>query len=477
VAGGGAAARNGRYAGFMLPPPTPATAEGPEEGPAATADAGPAALDSWGSGIWPTGVATAAGYFAAGLVLKAAGVNSADLFPPLVEAPGPLWVVILLVGCAGTLFRRSHVPLMLAVTGTAIIAGMLTGGGLINYLLIFEFFYSGILFGSLRLSRALEKACLATAAFLVAGTIAVHRDWAFVLFGSLQATVTCLIPLWWAGTLRRQADLAEQERIRADTERLNAERAAEMAELFLQVALASERAAMARDLHDAIASRLSAVALQSAAALAAADRELDRQVLAQVRSESVHALQEMRAMIDLLESRGSGPDGAGADAGPAAPGSAAAGPAAPCSPARMPMAGGLDQLQALAESARLAGSPVTLTADAEPGLPVLVQSSIFRIVQESLTNAVRHAPGEPVQVKLAQTAGEILLSISNSLPVRTHDGDADTSAESADRTGNGSGLRNMALRTAQLSGTFSAGRTAGGNTWQVQVRLPAEGSQ
>ena len=141
------------------------------------------------------------------------------------------------------------------------------------------------------------------------------------------------------------------------------------------------------------------------------------------------------------------------------------------------MAGGLDQLQALAESARLAGSPVTLTADAEPGLPVLVQSSIFRIVQESLTNAVRHAPGEPVQVKLAQTAGEILLSVSNSLPVRTHDGGADTSAESADSTGNGTGLRNMALRTAQLSGTFSAGRTAGGDTWQVQVRLPAEGHQ
>ncbi|WP_461168843.1 sensor histidine kinase [Arthrobacter sp. Z1-15] len=460
----------------MLPPPSPDTAKGPAAATGQAGGAGPAsgALDSWGSGIWPTGVATAAAYFAAGLLLKAAGVNSADLFPPVVQAPGQLWVVILLVGCAGTLFRRRHVPLMLAVTGSAIVAGVLTGSGLINYLLIFEFFYSGILFGSPRLSRALEKASLAMAAVLIAGTSAVYRDWSFVLFGVVQAAAICLIPLWWAGTLRRQADRAEQERIRADTERLNAERAAEMAELFLQVALASERAAMARELHDAIAGRLSAVALQSAAALAAEDRELDRQVLAQVRSESVHALQEMRAMIDLLESRGSAPS-AGGTAPEFAAGSAE----------RMPMAGGLEQLQTLTESARLAGNPATLAVDAGPELPVLVQSSIFRIVQESLTNAVKHAPGEPVHVAVQQRAGEILLTVSNSLPAEAPGAGAGLSgadpAGTAARAGNGTGLRNMALRTAQLSGTFHAGRTAGpagtAAIWQVQVRLPSEGHQ
>lgn len=146
------------------------------------------------------------------------------------------------------------------------------------------------------------------------------------------------------------------------------------------------------------------------------------------------------------------------------------------------MAGGLDQLPALAESARLAGSPTVLTVDAGPGVPSLVQSSVFRIVQESLTNAVRHAPGEPVQVKVAQTSGEILLSVSNSMPVHEDGGGADPAAESAARAGNGAGLRNMALRTAQLSGTFSAGRSpagtgGSGDTWQVRVRLPVEGHQ
>ncbi|WAP53088.1 histidine kinase [Arthrobacter sp. ATA002] len=461
----------------MLPPPTPDTAE------SSAAEAGRAgALDSWGSGIWPTGAATAAAYLAAGLVLKAAGVNSLDMLPPVLEAPVPVWFAILVLGCAGTLFRRRRVSLMLAVTGTAIAAGVLTGAGLINYLLLFEFFYSGILFGSPRLSRALEKAALATAAFIVAAVSAVHRDWAFLLVGVVQATLTCLMPLWWAGTLRRQADRAEQERTRAETERLNAERAAEMAELSLQVALASERAAMARELHDAIAGRLSAVALQSAAALSAADSALDRQVLAQVRSESVHALEEMRAMIELLQSRGSGPSAAGANPVAVSPFAG-----------RVPMAGGLEQLRSLTESARLAGNPAELTLDADPELPVLLQSSIFRIVQESLTNAVRHAPGEPVKVVLRQEAGEVQLTVSNSLPAAAdaagRPGPAGTSGGTAPG-GNGTGLRNMALRTAQLSGVFSAGRTrdddggsgparpdAPADTWQVKVRLPLDGAQ
>lgn len=424
-------------------PPTPAPAAAPRT------DAAP---DSWGSGIWPTGVVTAAAYCAAGILLKLSGVNGGHLFPPILNPPDLTWLAILLIGCAGILFRRRHVPLMLAVTGTAIVASVLTGGGVITYVLIFEVFYSGILFGSPRLSRAVENSCLVTAALLVAAFSMVYRDWAQVLFGVLQAVIICIIPLWWAGTLRRQTDLAEQERVRADDERLNAERAAEMAELFLQVALASERAAMARELHDAIAGRLSAVALQSAAALAADDPEVDRQVLAQVRSESVHALNEMRAMIDLLESGG---------------GSSA------------PNAGGLGQLEALTDSARLAGNPVELTIDAAPGgLPVLVHSSIFRMVQESLTNAIKHAPGEPVRVLVRQTPWEVLLTVSNTLPAGP--GPAATGA------GNGAGLRNMALRTAQLSGTFSAGRAGGAGepgdpapaeTWQVHVRLPVEGQQ
>lgn len=465
----------------MSPSPRPPRAAG---GPT-TAESPGAHATANDSGIWPNGVLSAAGYFAAGTLLTVTGFNGGDLFPPVLDAPEYAWFGILLLGCAGLLFRRSNVPLMLAVTGTAAAASLLMGGGIITYLLGFELFYSGILFGSPKLSRAVERACLVAAALLVAASSVVYRDWAQVLFGLLQAVIVCLIPLWWAGTLRRQTDVAEQERLRADAERLNAEHAAEVAELYLQVALASERAAMARELHDAVAGRLSAVALQSAAALAAADAGLDRRVLAQVRSESVQALNEMRAMIDLLES------GAGT---PSPETGTAADPGTGVLPVRDSMAGGLDQLQTLTESARLAGNPVRLRIDAEPGgLPVLVQSSIFRIVQESLTNAVKHAPGQPVQVLVRHTSDEVLLTVSNPLDAgtgrRNRDGGVDSSS--------GSGLRNMAFRTAQLSGTFSAGpaggETPGGETgagddtgdgnsngsdvWQVQVCLPVEGKQ
>ncbi|MBP3043393.1 hypothetical protein KKR91_10290 [Arthrobacter jiangjiafuii] len=441
-----------------------------------------------GRGIWPTGAAAAAGYFAAGIVLTLAGANVNGLFPPLVEPGPPARLLILALGCAGLLFRRRNVPLMIAVTGTAVVAGLLTGGGIISYLLSFEVFYSGILFGSPKLSRAVEKACIYTAVLLAAGMGVAYGAWSYVLLGVLQAVIICIIPLWWAGTLRRQKDVAEQERLRADTERSNAERAAEMAELSLRMALASERAAMARELHDAIAGHLSAVALQSAAALAGDNPELDRRVLAQVRSESVLALNEMRAMIDLLES------GTGSLTGDA--GSPWAAPDE--SGERASMAGGLDQLQALAESARLAGNPVELEvspeletvpegvlleeagaegAGAQHRLPVLLQSSIYRIVQETLTNAIRHAPGEPVRVQVRRSSDEIRLNVTNSLP-------APGSEPGPAADGNGTGLRNMALRATQLSGTFSAGPSphhddAAGDSakmWEVSVRLPVKGT-
>ena len=435
-----------------------------------------------GRGIWPTGAVAAAGYFAAGVVLTAAGANVNGLFPPLVELAPPARLLILALGCAGLLFRRRNVPLMIALTGTAVVAGLLTGGGIISYLLSFEVFYSGILFGSPKLSRAVEKACIYIAVLLAAGMGVAYGAWSYVLLGVLQAVIICIIPLWWAGTLRRQKDVAEQERLRADTERSNAERAAEMAELSLRMALASERAAMARELHDAIAGHLSAVALQSAAALAGDNPELDRRVLAQVRTESVQALNEMRAMIDLLES---GTGSLTTDAGSPwdAPDEAAE---------RAPMAGGLDQLQALAESARLAGNPVELEvapdvdpvpegAGAQHRLPVLLQSSIYRIVQETLTNAIRHAPGEPVRVQVRRTADEIRLNVTNLLPAP---GSNPGSNPGPAAGGNGTGLRNMALRATQLSGTFSAGpsphhdNATGDSTqmWEVAVRLPVKGT-
>ncbi|MCQ1953246.1 sensor histidine kinase [Arthrobacter sp. zg-Y238] len=406
-----------------------------------------------GNGIWPSGAATAAGYLVGGTVLELLGVNAAGLFPPIPGAPGWAWVPVLVLGCAGLLFRRRNVPLMLAVTGTATCAGAVLGGGIITYLLLFEVLYAGILFGSPRVSRGVQRAAVTGMVVLPVSVGLVYREWPYLLFGLFQAVFVCLVPLWWAGSLRRQTERAERERQRAETERLRAERTAQLAELRLRVAVASERGAMARELHDAIAGHLSAIALQSGAALAARDAALDHRVLAQVRAESVSALQEMRSMIDLLQSDGPLDGREQAEAAAAA--------------------GGLGQLESLAASARLAGSPVELDLPGDVEVPVLVGSSVYRIVQESLANAVRHAPGCPVSISVRLRDRRLELSISNALPA--------SGGGSSAAAGNGSGLRNMNLRAAQLGGTFSAGRVAGSSpgqdlrpVWLVEAALPIE---
>lgn len=403
-------------------------------------------------GVWESGAASALGYLLGGSVLMLVGVNGADLLPPLPGAPEWAWFPILLFGCAGLVFRRRSVPAMLAITGTAVVASVLLGGGIITYLLLFEIFYAGILFGSPRVTRGVQTAAVAGVVILPVLAGLSYGGWPSALFGLLQAVLICLIPLWWAGSVRRQSDRAEQERQRAETERLRAERTEELAELNLRVAVAAERSAMARELHDAIAGHLSAMALQSAAALAAGNPELDRRVLAQVRTESVQALREMRSMIGLLEADG-GPDSAAADTA----------------------AGGLDQLAALAASARMAGNPVEL--DLEPGVevPVLVGSTCYRIVQEALANAVRHAPGCPVTVRIRKAGGVLDISVRNTLP-RAEERSSNAGVDPC-RAGNGAGLRNMSLRAGQLEGTFRAGLTEtenSGTEWLVQAHLPAE---
>ena len=419
--------------------------------------------------LWPSGVATAAGYLAAGSILYLAGVNGTDLLPTLPGTPGWAWLGVLVLGCIGLLFRRSNVPLMLALTGTAVVAGALLGAGIITYLLLFEVFYAGILFGTPRLSRTVQRFAVTSVVVLPLAVGLTYRGWPFLLFGLFQALFVCLVPVWWARSIRREADRAETERRRAETERLRAERTAELAELNQRMAVAAERSAMARDLHDAIAGHLSAVALQSAAALAAADPGLDRRVLAQVRAESVQALGEMRSMIGLLES---------------SPASGEKEPAA---------AGGLGQLEALAASARLSGNPVDLKMPAGLEVPVLVGSTAYRIVQESLTNAVRHAPGAATSVLVRMDGDALELNIRNALPGPgtardrngapgadaagngTPDAAGNGTPASSGSVGSGAGLRNMLLRTAQLGGSFRAGRVAGPGTgagWLVTAVLP-----
>ena len=104
-----------------------------------------------------------------------------------------------------------------------------------------------------------------------------------------------------------------------------------------------------------------------------------------------------------------------------------------------------------------AGADVTLIADGDTtGLPATTESTVYRIVQEALTNASRHAPGSPVLVEIS-----------------IHNGRAEVCVDSAGPPGQGSGLGLLSMRerAQAVGGTCTAG--PGGRGWLVRACLPA----
>ncbi|MER6317454.1 histidine kinase [Streptomyces sp. NPDC001581] len=123
---------------------------------------------------------------------------------------------------------------------------------------------------------------------------------------------------------------------------------------------------------------------------------------------------------------------------------------------------GVDGLAALAEESGRAGSPVRLAMDREVhGLSPLRQAAVYRVVQECLTNAAKHAHGEPIDVSIAADGPRLRIAVSNALPARTP-GRAPVSA--------GSGTASMSERVRSLGGTLTARRTQ--DAYEVVATLP-----
>jgi len=206
-----------------------------------------------------------------------------------------------------------------------------------------------------------------------------------------------------------------------------------------------ERAHLAREMHDVLGHRLSLVALH-AGALEYRGRSLspDETVEAAgvVRAEAHSALTELRDVLGVLREPGD---------------TASVGGTAPPQPT-------LRDLPALLQEARASGALVTATVDdASAGAPDAVGRHAYRVVQEALTNARRHAPGQPVTVAVDVLGGP-------ALRVRVSNPTAGPPGPDAPRPG-GHGLRGLAERARLVGGTFSAGRDADGSH-VVEVVLP-----
>jgi signal transduction histidine kinase len=204
-------------------------------------------------------------------------------------------------------------------------------------------------------------------------------------------------------------------------------------------AVAAERARIARELHDIVAHHLSVVVLQAAGARASG--QASEGTLEKIERSGRQALTEMRRLLGMLREPDEEPE--------------------------LTPQPGLGGLPTLAESVRAAGLPVRLVVDGDAAaLPAAVDVSAYRIVQEALTNVLKHAGCAHAEVRVGYVEDAVTIEVSDDGP-----GAREAGLVWAETTQGGRGLAGMRERVALFGGELRAGpRPDGGFT--VRARLP-----
>jgi signal transduction histidine kinase len=214
------------------------------------------------------------------------------------------------------------------------------------------------------------------------------------------------------------------------------------------------RLLIAREVHDVLAHNISLINVQSGVALHLLDQrpEQARPALEAINQASEEALAELHSVLDVL-SRGLGEHGAQAESGAWTP--------------RAPTAG-LRDLDALLRRTRAAGLDVELAVEGERRpVPAGVDLAAFRIVQEALTNVVRHAGGDArAAVRLTYAAAELVVVVDDDGAGRVAGG-----PQRASPAGAGRGIAGMRERVEALGGTFTAAPRPG-RGFRVQASFP-----
>jgi signal transduction histidine kinase len=217
------------------------------------------------------------------------------------------------------------------------------------------------------------------------------------------------------------------------------ERAAAASEEQARRRLGDERLRIARDVHDVVAHAMVEINVQAGVAAHLIDRNPDqaRSALRHIKAASGEALSDLRATLGVLR----GADGA-----------------APVEPTAA-----VDDLEELAAGLRSAGVTVAFAVDPLPAGAGAVQAVVYRIVQEALTNVLRHAGASRVEVRVARDGDAVDVSVRD-------DGTGGGPTSGGER-GAGQGLRGMRERAAAVGGTVESGPAPGGG-WRVAARLP-----
>lgn len=287
-------------------------------------------------------------------------------------------------------------------------------------------------------AKAWVPAAVSTAVILVTGFLWRDQPVGQKLADS-AGVVAALFASWAVGALLLGGSVRGRRAERAAME----ERARHLAETREEEArrrVAEERLRIARDLHDSVAHSLASFSVQAGVgAHVLDDRPEDaRAALLAIKRASGEALAELRATLGMLRSSEAAP--------------------------REPTAG-IDRLPSLVESSRAAGLPVDVVIEGEARpLPPPVDAAAFRIVQESLTNVIRHAGAARATVAVRHGDGGVEIEV-------TDDGRGAVAGNGRGNGNGGHGLAGMRERVAHLGGELFAGAGRSGG-FRVRARLP-----
>jgi signal transduction histidine kinase len=240
---------------------------------------------------------------------------------------------------------------------------------------------------------------------------------------------------WFLGSLARRWQTLARE---------SAERASELEQArteLAQHAVAAERLRIARELHDVVAHSMSVIAMHAGAARLSVGKKPESELAALdvIERSSREALAEMRRLVTVLRDENAG----AAERGPAP---------------------GVAELHTLVAGVVEAGVTVDVRTEGDlDDVPAGVSLAAYRVVQEALTNVVRHAGS--TRARLDVQAGDQVLAI------RVEDDGPGSGWEPPAASGGGHGAIGMRERLEIYGGTFSAGPRTGGG-WRVEARLP-----
>jgi signal transduction histidine kinase len=362
-----------------------------------------------------------------GLAALEVGVISPEPLNPLNDPHAPLAACASVVVCLAVAAWRRHA---LAAGGVVVAFELICAlAGDLPYTAGTTLLAMYLLAYAVAVTGATRHATLAAAgmlAVLVGSSALTHGSWVPVAF---------VIAPWAVGrVLHSQREMVAQ--LERSTRELEAEQDA-----YARLSVRRERARIARELHDVVSHNLAVMVVQAGAGRVAppgsADRDAGR--FRNIRLAGEHGLEELSRLADMLEPQ---------------PGDDLA--------ERRPL-----RLDVLIEHARAAGLTVhEPAAPLDAQLAPSVEQAAYRIVQEALTNAVKHAPDATIAVRVGVGAGVLELEVRD-------DGGCASTTSGLVASGSGTGLRGLGQRVSELGGELRAGPDDGGG-WRVTARIPVD---